>query len=648
MGHLAHPIVLQPSLPEWASPVRATTLSALLVGLEMEFSRGLGGLNKNKIHTEEEKIKEKGEEKINNPFGRKDKLHRSPTRPRSNSMESAMGPCHTPTIGKPKRKRQEEEEEEEPEVVVCDRKIITKISSMIQKLKEFIPPNTKAELKRGIEEISLCLKFLEIEDDAKLKKRAPGKEMTERSTQTQAYKTQLEHAANKDLWGELEKEKSVEVFKNLTRRKWPKTAYRKVKTKRGNALQDSTGKGVAFFSTGAEDKSNLRRYLKKMYPTLIDAEAPESGCVTQYVEAGTLTVPGKQNKFDQKYMFKLTPNLEEQERKLDAIYLCLSELSAAATKAGIKKLNIVPARNLDMDILKLAAEYIFHDSGIEVTLYIADEHKQIAATKNARPKLRETDAIILKTEDRSYAEVLREVKQKVRPEETNTKIRDVRKTRDGRILLAVEKGPGTGKLKQQIEKEIAGITITESKNRQTTIHVLDMDAVTSKEEIEEALLQQFEIQAKDFSVKSLRPTAIGKQIATIAANRETAQKFLHKGKVKIGWLVCRMRERIYLQKCYRCLEYGHKKQSCVGPSRETICFKCGQEGHKEKSCTNSEYCWVCNKKDHKYGTLKCPEYKEKISEKIKARKKSSKSEESNSSRKISESELLNQPISING
>jgi len=347
-------------------------------------------------------------------------------------------------------------------------------------------------------------------------------------------------------------------------------------------------------------------------------------------------------------MFKLTPNLEEQERKLDAIYLCLSELSAAATKAGIKKLNIVPARNLDMDILKLAAEYIFHDSGIEVTLYIADEHKQIAATKNARPKLRETDAIILKTEDRSYAEVLREVKQKVRPEETNTKIRDVRKTRDGRILLAVEKGPGTGKLKQQIEKEIAGITITESKNRQTTIHVLDMDAVTSKEEIEEALLQQFEIQAKDFSVKSLRPTAIGKQIATIAANRETAQKFLHKGKVKIGWLVCRMRERIYLQKCYRCLEYGHKKQSCVGPSRETICFKCGQEGHKEKSCTNPEYCLVCNKKDHKYGTLKCPEYKEKISEKIKARKKSSKSEESNSSRKISESELLNQPISING
>ena len=63
---------------------------------------------------------------------------------------------------------------------------------------------------------------------------------------------------------------------------------------------------------------------------------------------------------------------------------------------------------------------------------------------------------------------------------------------------------------------------------------------------------------------------------TDANNRESeATKLLKVGKLKVGWVICRIRRRIPLVRCFRCLRYEHHVRDCKGIDRSNTCYKCG-------------------------------------------------------------------------
>ena len=104
----------------------------------------------------------------------------------------------------------------------------------------------------------------------------------------------------------------------------------------------------------------------------------------------------------------------------------------------------------------------------------------------------------------------------------------------------------------------------------------------------------------------------GQRLAIASVKETGALKLLKTGKLKVGWIICRVRRRIPLVRCFRCLGYGHHARDCKGTDRSKMCYNCGQTGHLAANCNNKPHCALCSEmavnvteQKHILGTTKC-------------------------------------------
>ena len=71
-----------------------------------------------------------------------------------------------------------------------------------------------------------------------------------------------------------------------------------------------------------------------------------------------------------------------------------------------------------------------------------------------------------------------------------------------------------------------------------------------------------------------------------------------------------------VNRCFRCLGFGHIAADCRGPDRSRCCWRCGEEGHLAGSCTGKPRCFLCAERkekprnDHIPGTMRCAAFRE--------------------------------------
>lgn len=248
---------------------------------------------------------------------------------------------------------------------------------------------------------------------------------------------------------------------------------------------------------------------------------------------------------------------------------------------------------------------IFQNSNTTVAIYTT-------ASNRESERARTTYGMIISDGEKSYKDVLGKVKAIMGTNQSAKAIRSLRSTKDGKLLLTIEKD-------QEALRNIHGAisdSATGLKSRRlgmdknTAIHIRGMEAETTVDNIKSSVVDIVGIWEEENKLSELRPLSNDTLAATLTLKSNTAEKILQNGFLQVGLVKCRVEKRLNVQKCQKCWSYEHYTDRCIGP--DSNCFKCSMSDHNSKACINEEACVLCNEKGHKIGTMRCPKFKEAL------------------------------------
>ncbi|XP_043464407.1 uncharacterized protein LOC122499895 [Leptopilina heterotoma] len=257
---------------------------------------------------------------------------------------------------------------------------------------------------------------------------------------------------------------------------------------------------------------------------------------------------------------------------------------------------------------------------------VEEQKKQTEALEKAILAIeaaRNTEAIRIKVfNEDTYKDTFRQVKKSVDPSETGTEILSIRRSRKQEMLVILRRNQGVSSFSSKLAealKDKADVCPIVTKR---SLEIRDLDETTEVDEVTEAVSQTLGRTDLEMSCR-LIPLSRGEKIAVVQLPEADADSLLKTAKVKIGWINCRIRPRVEVDRCFRCLCYGHLSKACQKPDRSKVCWKCGSPDHSHKDCKNKPVCLTCVDKgekeiNHNPGTGSCPIYKEEL-RKLRAR-----------------------------
>lgn len=240
--------------------------------------------------------------------------------------------------------------------------------------------------------------------------------------------------------------------------------------------------------------------------------------------------------------------------------------------------------------------------------------------RKRRPKTKRDALLIKPTEGKTYAEVLSEIRSKVNPEDTGTDVRSIRQTRTGEVLLELgNTSKNKSAFSDALQHILAGKAVVRSLEPKETLEIRDLDSLTTKEEIQNAIKRDLKELAGEVQVSVTKANSREQKIAIVQLNARGARELLKAQHIRIGWVRCRVRERVVVPRCFRCLGYGHMARTCKGPDRSRACYKCGEADHKAKECSATERCVLCleeglsqSEQNHVPGSGRCRIFRDEL------------------------------------
>lgn len=236
--------------------------------------------------------------------------------------------------------------------------------------------------------------------------------------------------------------------------------------------------------------------------------------------------------------------------------------------------------------LASSIETVRHYSKPEEWQKITRKKKRVPNKEGRRP-----NALIIRPKEKEkYADVLKRMKNDTSAEHVRSCVDKIRRTTAGDMLIILnrENNDKAVELQKQISTMLGEEAIVVSKVDEELLEINDLEESTTKEEILEALEKAAGADHKisTDAVKSLRKAYGGTLTAWVKLEASMAKNILGvKGRIKIGWVNCRIKRRDQLTKCFKCWSFGHLAINCKSEvDRSTLCIKCGGKGHKIAEC----------------------------------------------------------------
>ncbi|XP_055584801.1 uncharacterized protein LOC129737665 [Uranotaenia lowii] len=206
------------------------------------------------------------------------------------------------------------------------------------------------------------------------------------------------------------------------------------------------------------------------------------------------------------------------------------------------------------------------------------------------------EALVVKAPEGTYADVLRQMRTSDRLVGLGGDVRRIRRTHSGEMILELRRGSQikSSEYSALTQEIVGGAAEIRALSTTVTVRVKNLDEIATDVEVQNALRDLCKIGTDQISVRMRDgPPRSGTQVAFVKLPVAAANAALKCGRLKVGWSICQIAIPQQPERCFRCVEYGHKSFACKGADRSGLCWRCGEAGHQAAGCTKDAKCLHC-------------------------------------------------------
>jgi len=218
------------------------------------------------------------------------------------------------------------------------------------------------------------------------------------------------------------------------------------------------------------------------------------------------------------------------------------------------------------------------------------------------PRKHEAKLVVKVAQGQTFADVLKKIRAEFKPETCSATVLGAVQTAKGDVLLKLKGDSDLAKASTALDKVVEGVgKVAENKERNVTLEIRDLDSLTEEKDVEQAVekVLGFAFQKDKRKVTLMRANRRQQRMALVTLGEQEAHKLEQEDHLRVGYLSCKIRRRVEVLRCFKCLEYGHTAPGCKNEDRSGLCFRCGTCNHRKKDCKSEPRCFLC-KEDNKH------------------------------------------------
>lgn len=318
---------------------------------------------------------------------------------------------------------------------------------------------------------------------------------------------------------------------------------------------------------------------------------------------------------------------DDQGDNVEKVHGLLLELKKVLLEAKTNIATIVAPTYINCKIMQKIVECVFRDVLIEIEIIVAKGAlgSYAKATRGRERPDRGEALIIEASESRGYNSLLGTLREKLNAS-TAAGIKSVKKTANGNLLLQIRGEAKAEELRGRVKEALGtdNIRMADGLPRKT-LFIRGIDGMAETKEIRDALFAACTLDHADQVKLTVNKNARDEQSAVITLIAGDAEKLLSMRKIRVGFSDCYVQERIKVDRCFKCWQFGHSARTCpnAGINMSDCCFKCGQAGHHKAKCASEkDFCPSCGIEGHQSGTGKCIAFRRALGREKKRRKAS--------------------------